>query len=573
MKPVQAALYARVSSSQQTQVQSIDSQLNALRERMHKDGLTAQAECEFIDDGWSGATLIRPALEQLRDRVALAGIDRLYVHSPDRLARKYAYQVLLLEEFQRAGVEVVFLNHAMGKTPEDDLLLQVQGMVSEYEREKIIERSRRGKRHKAKNGQVGVLSGAPYGYRYITVAEGGGCARYEVNIEQAKVVRDIFDWIGRERVTLGEVLHRLAQLGIPSPRGKTLWDRTTVWYMLKNTAYKGNAIFGKWHKVVSSPGLRPRRGQKLPPIRSDIKRPTDQWIHIPVPALIEENLFDAAQEQLVENREHARIGRNGASYLLQGLVVCRQCGYAYGGRHCSKVENDGRRSDYWYYRCNGTDAGHFGGQRVCSNTQVRTDHLDETVWQQVKSLLKDPQRLSREYNRRLEELNHVNDDATRTTLEKQLRQCDQIISRLIDVYTEGHLEKPEFESRIHCLKERKASLEQQQLKMEEALASKVELQLVIGRLEEFSEKINARLDDMGFAEQRELIRMLVKRIEIDHENINIVFRVESVPPSNDLQYCGNGASDFHRTRLESHEVRWSDPTGSTNLKPELCPCL
>ncbi len=110
-------------------------------------------------------TLIRPALERLRDLAAIGAIDRLYVHSPDRLARKYAYQVLLLDEFQRCGVEVVFLNHPLGKTPGEDLLLQVQGMVAEFERAKILERSRRGKLHAARQGSVNVLSGAPYGSR------------------------------------------------------------------------------------------------------------------------------------------------------------------------------------------------------------------------------------------------------------------------------------------------------------------------------------------------------------------------------------------------------------------------
>jgi site-specific DNA recombinase len=202
MKAIQAALYARVSSGQQANAQTIASQLSALRERMQTDGCLSLAELEFVDEGWSGATLMRPALERLRDMTAFGGIDRLYVHSPDRLARKYAYQVLLIDELQRAGVEIVFLNHAMEQTPEDDLLIQVQGMVAEYERAKILERSRRGKRHKARNGQVSVLSGAPYGSHYVTVAEGAGCARYDIIAEQAQVVQSIFEWVGRGRVTL-----------------------------------------------------------------------------------------------------------------------------------------------------------------------------------------------------------------------------------------------------------------------------------------------------------------------------------------------------------------------------------
>jgi site-specific DNA recombinase len=145
----------------------------------------------FLDDGYSGSTLVRPALDRLRDLAAAGGIDRLYVHSPDRLARKYAYQVLLVEELRRGGAEVVFLNQAPGRTPEDELLLQVQGVVAEYERAKILERTRRGRRHAALCGNVSVLCGAPYGYRYVPKAAGVP-ARYDVLLEEARVVRDIF---------------------------------------------------------------------------------------------------------------------------------------------------------------------------------------------------------------------------------------------------------------------------------------------------------------------------------------------------------------------------------------------
>ncbi|MGF1614569.1 MAG: recombinase family protein, partial [Gammaproteobacteria bacterium] len=167
MKLAQAALYARVSSEAQASAQTIQSQLAALQTRIEAAGDELTVERQFIDEGYSGSTLVRPALERLRDLVAAGAVDRLYIHSPDRLARKYAYQVLLVDEFQRAGVEVVFLNRALGTSPEDDLLLQVQGMIAEYERAKILERSRRGKRHKARLGSVNVLSGAPYGYRYV----------------------------------------------------------------------------------------------------------------------------------------------------------------------------------------------------------------------------------------------------------------------------------------------------------------------------------------------------------------------------------------------------------------------
>ena len=171
---LRVAFYARVSSDHQAEEGTIASQVAALRQRLAADGGRVDPELEFLDDGYSGGTLLRPALERLRDLAAQGAIDRLYVHTPDRLARNYAYQFLLLDELRRAGVEVVFLNHALGRSPEDDLLLQVQGVIAEYERAKISERSRRGKLHAARTGQVSVLCGAPYGYRYVGKQPGGG---------------------------------------------------------------------------------------------------------------------------------------------------------------------------------------------------------------------------------------------------------------------------------------------------------------------------------------------------------------------------------------------------------------
>jgi site-specific DNA recombinase len=222
MNATQAALYARVSSAHQAEAHTVASQVVTLRERIAADGLSLPEALQFIDEGYSGATLVRPALERLRDVAAAGAVDRLYVHSPDRLARKYAYQVLLVDEFQRAGVEVMFLNRELGHSPEDELLLQVQGMMAEYERAKISERHRRGKLHAARAGTVNVLSGAPYGYRYIPKYEGHGQARYEAVPDEARVVRQVFDWVGRDRMTIGEVCRRLTHAGEVTRTGKTI---------------------------------------------------------------------------------------------------------------------------------------------------------------------------------------------------------------------------------------------------------------------------------------------------------------------------------------------------------------
>jgi site-specific DNA recombinase len=299
MKNLSVAIYARVSSDQQTEAHTIASQLSALRTRVGADGFTLPVERQFIDEGYSGATLVRPGLERLRDLIAAGGVERLYVHSPDRLARTYAYQVLLMDEFQRAGVEVSFLNRQLGRSPEDELLLQVQGMVAEYERAKILERSRRGKRHAAHAGVVSVLCGAPYGYLYIGKQRGGGVARFETVEHEARVVRQVFTWVGQGRVSIGEVCRRLQRAGEPRRDGKTTWDRSVVWGMLKNPAYKGLAGFGKTRGGGLKVRLRAQRGRRLQPrqpyAREDV--PHEEWILVPVPAIIDSELYDLVQEQ------------------------------------------------------------------------------------------------------------------------------------------------------------------------------------------------------------------------------------------------------------------------------------
>ena len=382
MPEILAALYARVSSEQQADEHTIDSQVAALRARVTEDGLRLAAEREFLDEGYSGATLVRPALERLRDLIAAGGIDRLYVHSPDRLARRYAYQALLLDEFQAAGVEVVFVNRALGQSPEDELLLQVQGMVAEYERAKILERSRRGKRHGAQVGMVSVLGGAPYGYRYIKKDEGGGAASFEIVLDEARVVRQVFQWVGQERATIGEVVRRLTAAQERTRMGRTVWDRTTVWDMLKNPAYVGwlrlaRRRLGHWvHACARNVDVH----SSLVGQEATRDTPPEDWLHIPVPPLVDAAVFAAVQEQLQENRRRARQGLRGARYLLQGLVCCAQCGYAYYGKAISPSARKHHPRHYAYYRCVGTDAYRFGGDACATTTRSARTCWTLAVW-------------------------------------------------------------------------------------------------------------------------------------------------------------------------------------------------
>jgi site-specific DNA recombinase len=526
------AAYARVSSDQQAKAGTIESQLAALKERIAGDGEQIAEDMIFIDAGASGATLIRPQLERLRDRAALSLMDRLYVLSPDRLSRKYAHQVLLLEELSACGVEVVFLNHAIGTTPEETLLLQMQGMIAEYERAKIMERNRRGKLHSARRGSVNVLGTAPYGYRYIRKDHDGAPAQYVIDFAQAKTVRQIFNWVGVERLSIGEVVRRLSEAGIETYTGKTHWDRSVIWGMLHNPAYKGRAAFGKTQAREHLPRVRPARHSAETPKKgySVVRTERSEWIEIPVPAIVSEELFLAVQNQLDENRKYARERRRGAAYLLQGLIVCGHCQYAYYGKKVGKAAAKGGGRSYAYYRCIGTDAYRFGGERICDNKQVRTDRLDELVWQQVVELLSDPGRLNREYERRLNVLEQSEkSNADTAALERQKRHLERSKSRLIDSYTEGVIEKTDFDPKMRQIKIKQQQIDQQIAESKEHETGQYELFLVINRLEEFASAVNEQLNTMDFNTKREIIRALVKRIEIHKEEIVVVFRVDPDP--------------------------------------------
>jgi site-specific DNA recombinase len=558
MKNLAVAIYARVSSDQQAHTQTIDSQVDALRARVTADDCVVLPECEFLDEGYSGATLIRPGLERLRDLCASGGVERLYVHSPDRLARKYAYQVLLIDEFQRLGIEVVFLNRELSRSPEDELLLQVQGMVAEYERAKILERSRRGKRHAAHVGNVTVMSGAPYGYRYMNKHQGGGSARYDIIEEEARVVRQIFAWIGQDRLSIGEVCRRLQRAEERTRTGRTQWDRSVVWGILKNPAYKGTAAYGKTRTGPLRPRLRAQRHRPLQPRNavSSYDMPRAEWVFIPVPALIEEALYDAVQEQLAENRRRARQSQRGARYLLQGLLVCKVCGYAYYGKPLSPSARKHRPRGYAYYRCVGTDRYRFGGHRVCANTQIRTDLVELAVWHEVCQLLNEPQRLEREYHRRNQARPREAKWETPESLRAQLNKLQRGVARLIDGYAEGLIEKGEFEPRIKRIKQRVTVLEDQLQQWADEAVQQRELKLLIGRLEEFVTKVQRNLASADWTMKREIIRALVRRVEIDKQEVTVVFRVGPdpsglTPEKQSSQHCWRRALSFMR-----HTGKW-----------------
>jgi site-specific DNA recombinase len=284
---------------------------------------------------------------------------------------------------------------------------------------------------------------------------------------------------------------------------------------------------------------------------------------------VEPALFAAVQEQLQENKRHGRQSRRGALYLLQGLLQCQQCGYAFDGKRLSPSARKGHPRAYASYRCLGTDAYRFGGERLCQNTQVRTDLLDLAVWQEVWTLLTHPERLAEEYRRRLQPETR----AKRTplaTMEDQISKGRQGVARLIDSYAESLIDKAEFEPRITRLRPRLARLEEQRQALADEAALDGELQRIIGRLEDFATKLHAGLETADWVSKRDLIRALVKRVEVAYDEVNVVFRIDPSPGDSDpekksWQLCrGRALSSLRGSWVCRREVQ---PFHDTSLEP------
>lgn len=527
------AIYARVSSERQKEEQTIDSQIAALKEETHRRGWELRPERIFCDEGYSGANLERPGLEALRDLIYEGAISTVLVYAPDRLARKYALQVLLLEEFARGGTEVEFLRAVKGESPEEQLLLQFQGMIAEYERAQIVERTRRGKRHKARQGLVNVLSGAPYGYQYVKAAEGVP-ARYLVHEEQAEVVGQVFQWYSRQGETIAGVVRRLNDAQIPTRTGQGRWERSTVWGMLRNPAYQGTACFGK---TKSSP--RKKRTRKLrqrdgiPPRSSsseDVCR--DQWIEIPVPPLVDEETFEWAQQRLEQNRKQASR-RTAEPSLLQSLVVCDQCGYAL--YRTSTRTKAGKK--IYYYRCIGSDNYRFESGRICDRSPIRVDLLDELVWKELLRLLQTPSLIEGELQRRRHASQAGVTRQRHETLRKSICRLERQMNKLLDAYQEDLLSLDVLRERMTTIKERHQRAQAELKDLDTVVLDEKRIASISADVNQFLCWLSEGTEKMNLLEKQAIVRLLVKEVFVGADTIKIHHCVPIPEKKMTKQFC------------------------------------
>lgn len=515
-----AAIYARVSSDQQREQNTIGSQTQALLDYAQGHEYTVAPEWQFEDEGYSGSTLMRPGLERLRDLIAEGAIQTVLIYEPDRLSRNYAYQVLLLEEFARHGAAVVFLKAPPADTPEQRLMLQFQGMIAEYERAQIAERCRRGKRHRAKAGSVNVLSSTgPYGYRYVKKSETAQ-AYYEVVEAEAKVVREIFRLYTVEGLGLRAIARWLSGHQVATRSKKALWCRATVYGILKNSAYQGLAYYAKTQ--ARPPSGRPSRKARLNGGYAQCcsgrrRRPPQEWIPVPVPALVSPESFALAQERLQLNKRFS-VRRTLVPSVLQGLLVCEHCGYALCRVSCRAPRGALR---YHYYRCLGSDRRRTG-ERVCNARPVRVEQLDQLIWEQVWQLLNHPELVKGEIERRLQEHRLSSPVEQRIgNVSRELSRVEQQTDKLIDAYQEGLIDLSELRERVPELKKRQMALEKEQQSLNLQALEESRLLEMNTSLERFMEQLRNSAENLDVLQKQKIVRLLVREVVVGRDTVTI----------------------------------------------------
>jgi site-specific DNA recombinase len=329
---VRVALYARVSTLHQAHAQTIDQQLDRLRAHVAAQGWPDADVHIFRDDGHSGASLNRPGLDGLRDAARRGDLDRVLVTEPDRLARNYVHQMIVLDELERAGCAVEFLDRPMGADPHDRLLLQIRSAVAEYERTLIADRLRRGRQMKYRAGVLLPWTKPLYGYRFDP-DHPRDPAGVRIDEAQAAVIQTIFAEYTTERVSLAGLARRLQARGIPTPSGKRLWSLCTLRAILRQPASTGQVYAERFRTRPP----RIRRSATHPigrPHESLVERPPEEWIPVAtIPAIITAEQFELARRRLAENVSFASRHNTTHPYLLRALVSCGVCRSACVGRH------------------------------------------------------------------------------------------------------------------------------------------------------------------------------------------------------------------------------------------------
>lgn len=460
-----------------------------------KCGYSVKPELEFVDDGYSGADLDRPALTTLRRMIRAKQVDVVMVHGPDRLARRLALQLLVIEECEKAGVKLDFLSAPSTDSMEGRLLLNLLGSIAEFERAKIAERTMRGRKEKARQGLI-VGGRRPYGYDVIE----GRCTVLQ---EEAAVVLEIFHWCVDERLSIRQIVERLNQRGY-KPHTSARWAKSTVSRILRNQFYLGLAYYNRRQRVEPEGGHSGCRRNKKTLNRW---RPEGEWIAQSVPTIVPASLFESAQIQLQQNSAHCSGRPSNTNYLLRGLLRCRRCGRKYAG---SPIFGDR------YYRCT-------GHERLavphCDAASIAAKRIEEFVWQQVLCLLTNPALLEE----KLGELGAIETkfEAELEQLRTQIRAIEQKETRLLDAMLDGEIELPMMREKAKSFQAHRQDLQ----KAATQLDGQITLRRDETRLREavfrYCQVLGSQTNTLDELARQRLLRALLDEVTLDGDKVSL----------------------------------------------------
>jgi site-specific DNA recombinase len=499
---MRVAIYARVSTERQERQQTIESQISVLRDWARSQDHALAERHVFRDDGYSGSRLDRPALDALRDAVRDADLDIVAVFSPDRLARKYAYQVLLMEEFRRAGCEVVFLHHPISDDPNDQLLLQIQGAIAEYERAVLAERFRRGKLQKARDGHI-ISAKVPYGYRYEG-ARDGMPARLVVDEAEANMVRQLYAWVLDEGLTIRQCVKRLNAGCWVTRSGRQQWASSVVHHILTDPVYIGTAYANRFEYIVPK---QPRRRSRRSSERSCRRpRPAEQWIAIPAPPVVDRQTWDWVHDALTRNAVMAFRRNKKHDYLLRCLLKCGRCGLGIHG--CYFPGHDGRPGKR-YYRCAGTDPLTTGREARCARGRIEANALEHAVWTHVVDLLRDPAQIMAQFERFMSAGTDHRQDGLGDQLRARIERLNRADRRLLEAYQAEVISLEELSSHRRALADQRQAAEQQYERHCRLREQQLRAQEAMTNLIAFSERVGARLQTASVSERQAILKLVV----------------------------------------------------------------
>ncbi|MDB5352909.1 MAG: pinR [Planctomycetota bacterium] len=543
------AIYVRVSTQRQAQTQTIEQQIDRLRTHLQAQGWPLQEGDIFRDDGYSGASLKRPGLDRLRDRAAMASFDRIFITDPDRLARNYVHQVLILEELQKHGCRVEFLDRPMSQDPHDQLLLQIRGAVAEYERTLIAERMRRGRQRQFEAGKMLPWTRAPYGYRMAADRPRDPSGVYQ-NLAEAAVVAEMFAWYAEGRHTLHGLVDHLHELGIPSPSGKTHWSGPSVRGILKNPVYTGHVYANR----TRYRDAQVRRSATHPigrPHGTATPLPEREWIEVgTVPAVVTREQFDRVQAKLATNQSYSARNNKVGTYLLRSLVSCGGCGLACLAR---------RLPPNSYYVCTGkTRAARHRNGATCESRYIPSQAIDDLVWQDLCDLLRHPAAVAEAFRLASVGAWHPQEfQARRDRLRQGKASLAQQLERLTEAYLGGVIPLPEYERRRGEIVSRDASLAEQERRLCGEADRLNEALGLAASLEAFCERVATGLENATFDQRRLLVELLIDRVVVTDDEIEIRYAFPTSPQSEHVRFC-HLRSDYFGQAIAYARNQWDD---------------